>query len=112
VIDRDGHEVRRVTSILIDDRERKVRFLEVESGGFLGIGGETRLVHVDAVTEVVQDEVRIDQTRERVRGAPAYDPDLAREHSWNDPYYRDLFGYYGYAPYWTAGLAKSCSRII
>lgn len=101
--DSDGEDVGRVKSILIDDREQKVRFLETESGGFLGIGGETRLVPVDAVTEVNDDEVRIDQTRAHVHGAPAYDPKLARNRAWDDPYYDTVYDYYGYMPYWTAG---------
>ncbi|GAB4001109.1 hypothetical protein GCM10029992_35500 [Glycomyces albus] len=38
VVDVDGDEVGRVDSLLIDRGERKVRFLEVGSGGFLGMG--------------------------------------------------------------------------
>ena len=105
VLDREGEEVGKVNSILIDDHEQKVRFLEIESGGFLGIGGESRLVPVDAITEVSEDEVRIDQTREHVHGSPSYDPELVREYAWDDPYYGSLYGYYGYAPYWAPTYA-------
>jgi len=102
VVDREGEHAGKVQSILVDDREQKVRFLEVESGGFLGIGGETRLVPVDAVTAVTADEVHIDQTRDHVHGSPAYDPEVTRD---RDPYYDSLYGYYGYMPYWAPGYA-------
>lgn len=98
-VDRNGDEIGTVQSLLVDDAETKVRFLEVESGGFLGLGGESRLVPVDAVTEVTDDLVRIDQTRERVHEAPEYDPELAQ----TVDYYGDVYGYYGYAPFWGAG---------
>ena len=50
-------------------------------------------------SKIDDDHVHVDQTRERVAGSPAYDPDLAYEQD----YYGGLSGYYGYAPYWGAG---------
>jgi sporulation protein YlmC with PRC-barrel domain len=98
VLDRHGEELGTVDQLYIDDRERKVRFLQVASGGFLGIGQSTVLIPIDAITAVTNDEVRIDQSRERVAGAPPYDPTLAQKPSWPDYY-----GYYGYAPFWGPG---------
>jgi sporulation protein YlmC with PRC-barrel domain len=99
VRDNRGEEVGDVDDLLIDDRERKVRFLRVAAGGFLGIGETKFLVPVDAITHVGEDSVTIDQSRERVAGAPRYDPDLA----YDVDYYGGLYGYYGYPPYWTPG---------
>ena len=99
VLDRNGDEVGDVKSLLIDDRETKVRLLEVSSGGFLGLGGETRLVPVDAVIDVTEESVYIDQAREHVHDAPRYDPELTR----HEGYYADVYGHYGYAPYWAPG---------
>ncbi len=101
VIDRNGEEVGTVKSLLIDEEEAKVRFLELESGGFLGLGSDTRLVPVDAVARVDDEWVHIDQTQETVHGSPGYDPDLARDVA----YYDEVYGYYGYPPYWSAGYA-------
>jgi hypothetical protein len=84
---------------LIDEREEKVRFLEVESGGLLGLGSARRLVPVDAVESVKEDAVYVDQTREHVHGSPPYDPQLA----YDDSYYTDVYGHYGRPPYWTPG---------
>lgn len=101
VVDRAGGEIGDVDALMIDERERKVRFIQVASGGFLGIGERTFLLPVDAVRGVGGDAVQVDQTRERMIGSPAYDPDLTYERD----YYGDVAGYYGYAPYWTPGYA-------
>ena len=102
VLDRDGEEIGEVKGLLIDDDERKVRFLDVESGGFLGIGAETRLVPVDVVMNVSDDEVHVDESRERVHAAPAYDPDLVEQ---PEDYWGSYYGHYGRTPYWTPGYA-------
>ncbi len=101
VMDRDGEEIGDVKSLLIDERETRVRFLEVERGGFVGLGGETRLIPVDAVTRIADETVHVDATREHVHRAPAYDPELVDE----DTYFGSIYDYYGYAPYWAAGYA-------
>ncbi len=98
VLDSAGEEIGTIDDLLIDDRELKVRFLQVASGGFLGLGESKFLIPVDAVRRVGDDAVHISQTRERVAGAPRYDPDLAAEHDLADTY-----DYYGYMPYWGAG---------
>jgi len=99
VVDKAGEEIGHVDALLVDAAENKVRFLQVASGGFLGIGERTFLLPVDAVAKIDDDHVHVDQTRERVAGSPAYDPDLAYEQD----YYGGLSGYYGFAPYWGAG---------
>ncbi len=99
VVDPNGEEIGHVDALLIDDQESKVRFLRVASGRFLGIAEQTFLLPVDAVTRVGDDQVVVDQTRERIAGAPTYDPDL----TYDQEYYGGLYGYYGYGPYWSAG---------
>lgn len=98
VLDSNGDHIGDVDSIVIDEEEKKVRFLEVGSGGFLGIGEQKRLVPVDAVT-AVDDVVRIDQKRDTVAASAAFDPELvpARE------YYDELYRHYGYTPFWAPG---------
>lgn len=99
VIDRSGDEIGEVDALLIDDQEMKVRFLQVAAGGFLGIGERHFLIPIDAITRIDQDHVHVDQTRQDITGAPAYDPDL----SYDEDYYSGLYGYYGYRPYWGLG---------
>ena len=38
VLDKNGGNLGKVDDLMIDDVEHKVRFLQVESGGFLGLG--------------------------------------------------------------------------
>jgi len=101
VVDPAGQDIGTVDALLVDETESKVRFLQVASGGFLGIGQEMVLIPVDAITRIDDDHVHIDQTRERVAEAPAYDPTLAVDKT----YYGGLYGYYGYTPFWGAGYA-------
>ncbi len=68
VKDEDGDGIGTVADLLVDDREKRVRFLLVEHGGFLGFGQKRTLIPVDAIAE---DEVVIDQSRERVAAGPA-----------------------------------------
>lgn len=99
VKDKDGSDIGKVSDLLVDKTEHKVRFIEVSSGGFLGIGRDKTYIPVDAITAITSGEVRIDQTIKHITGAPLYDPSLVRE--------RDTYGsileYYGYVPYWTPG---------
>ena len=99
VIDSSGDEIGHVDALLIDDQERKVRFLQIASGGILGIGERRFLVPVDAVLGMENEHLIIDQTGEKVAGSPGYDPNLIYERD----YYDDLYTYYGYTPYWRPG---------
>ncbi|UNK71455.1 PRC-barrel domain-containing protein [Microbacterium sp. H1-D42] len=98
VKDSAGEDLGKVKDLLIDQDENRVRFMEVASGGFLGIGQDTSLIPIDAITAIAEDEVRIDQTRTEVAGAPAYDPDLVRERQRDT--YGEYLSYYGYPLWW------------
>jgi sporulation protein YlmC with PRC-barrel domain len=100
VVDREGEQVGEVDALLVDEQDRRVRFLEVGSGGFLGIGEEKRLIPVDAVVRVDDDAVQVDLTRQAVAGSPVYDPDVVQD---TPDYYEGLYGHYGYAPFWAPG---------
>jgi sporulation protein YlmC with PRC-barrel domain len=95
VLDTAGEDIGKVDDLLIDEQEQKVRFLQVSSGGFLGLGATKFLIPVDAITRMTEDAVYISQARERLTGAPRYDPSLVDER-----YLSDVYGYYGYSPYW------------
>ncbi|MFE5603385.1 PRC-barrel domain-containing protein [Streptomyces coelicoflavus] len=99
VADTDGNDIGKVEDLLVDEPERKVRFLLVAHGGFLGFGETKSFIPVEAVSHITDDQVFIDQFRERVSKAPVYDPDLTDE----PQYYSNVYGYYGYAPFWGPG---------
>ena len=91
--DKDGHDLGRIEGLLIDEVERKVRFMEVGSGGFLGLGESKSLIPVEAITHLEPDAVYIGHTREHVAGAPHYDPELVETRL---DYFFNLYPYYGY----------------
>ncbi len=108
VIDSEGEEVGEVDDLLVDDRETKVRFLEVASGGFLGLGATQLLIPVEAISRISEDVVHLNEMRQHIAGAPRYDPDLihrdAAEGEFAGPnYYEGVYRYYGYPPYWVPG---------
>jgi len=99
VIDSEGNDVGHVDDLMIDESHRKVRFLVVAAGGFLGIGEKRFWLPVDSVTALAEETVRVDTTVEHVKGAPGYDPEIVPSR----PYAADVYTYYGIAPYWGAG---------
>jgi sporulation protein YlmC with PRC-barrel domain len=99
VYDRAGDELGKVDDLLIDIEQSKVRLLRVEHGGILGIGTKAFFIPVDAVTEITDDAVQINESRDRIVGAPGYDPDLIDKTDQYEP----LYNYYGYQPFWGPG---------
>jgi CBS domain-containing protein len=97
-LDMADEELGKIDDLLIDEREQKVRFLQVASGGFLGLGTTKFLLPVDAIMRITPEAVYINQTREKIAGAPRYDPALVDE-----PYVGNLYTHYGYPPYWGLG---------
>jgi sporulation protein YlmC with PRC-barrel domain len=104
VIDKDEREFGSVEDLLIDDTEKRVRFLLVGSGGFLGLGERKFLIPVDAIKRITADRVCIDRAGDHVAQGPHYDPALADETQLQE-HLSTVYGYYGYMPYWGAGYA-------
>lgn len=107
VRDKDGKDLGTVHDLLIDDEEHKVRFLLVDHGGFLGFGEKKSFIPVDAVTEVTEDDVVVNQTREHVAGVPAYEPELVDDRN----YPARVYSHYGYEPFWGVGYSYSGSYL-
>lgn len=95
VYDESGEEIGRVEDLYADEQGRKVRFLEVSAGGFLGLGEERFLIPVEAVTGFGGDGVVVDQSPEKVAGSPPLDTDVVPQ----PPYQREVYDYYGYPEY-------------
>jgi sporulation protein YlmC with PRC-barrel domain len=96
VLDSEGNEIGHVSDLIIDEEERRVRFLEVSSGGFLGLGATKFLIPVEAIVNVDDHHVFLGHSRRHVADSPAYEPNLVKDPDWGAYY-----GYYGYTPYWT-----------
>jgi sporulation protein YlmC with PRC-barrel domain len=98
VLDANGKDIGEIDDLMIDDTEKKVRFIRVASGGFLGMGQTKFLIPVDAITRITNDTVHVNRNREHVAKSPVYDPDVVDEQ-----YFNRLYGYYGLVPFWSAG---------
>ena len=78
VVDVAGREIGHVKDLLIDTVEHKVWHLSVGFGGCFGIGGQTLLVPVDAITDMRSKTVHVDLSRQRVLESPRYDPPMTQ----------------------------------
>lgn len=94
VFDEEGEQIGRVEDLYADEVERKVRFVEVAAGGFLGIGEKHFLIPVEAITKVGKESLTVDQSRQKVVDSPPLDTSVVPQAS----YQRDIYDYYGYGP--------------
>lgn len=100
VHDRDGDDLGRIADLLIDHDQGRVRMLQVEHGGLLGIGATATFLPVEAITRIEDDIVYVGEPRERIAGAPPYDPDLVDANE----YFEEIYRHYGYLPYTGTGF--------
>jgi sporulation protein YlmC with PRC-barrel domain len=96
VLDSKEEEIGTVDGLMVDDEQKKVRFLRVKSGGFLGLGRTHVMIPVEAIARITPHAVCIDREREHLRGAPPYDPALVDDA--DEAYWGGVYGYYGFAP--------------
>lgn len=87
----DGANVGHVTEVI--DQDGKPAFLHVKENGLFGIGAESFLVPLDAVTGIDGDHVNVNKSREDLVGIPAHDGS-----SDHDPdYYHSFFTWWARA---------------
>jgi sporulation protein YlmC with PRC-barrel domain len=95
VKDKSGNDSGNVHDVFVDDRVRRARFLLVDHDGLLGIGEKKSVIPVDAIRATTSNEVFINDTCDHISLAPADDPDLINDRS----YQISIYGCYGYAHY-------------
>ncbi len=94
VYDRNGEQIGTVEHLYMDRQTKEVRYAGAGAGGFLGLGEKHFLIPLEAIAEVSDDRVTLDQDREKVTGSPDYDPAAAP----TPDHQRGVYDYYGY-PY-------------
>ncbi len=95
VFDNSGEEIGTVEDLFADEEERRVRFLVVGAGGFLGLGEKHFLVPIEALLEVKEDRVIVDQSSKKVADSPPFDPKVVPQPERQ----REAYDYYGYPPF-------------
>jgi hypothetical protein len=88
-----------VSDLLFDDRQWAVRYLVIDTGGWLV--GRRVLITPIAIRQVRWNDRAIDValTREQIEHSPDIASDLPVSRQKEIEYY----GYYGYPPYWSGG---------
>ena len=97
--DPHGQEIGEIKDLLVDTQERQVRFMVVGVGGFFGLGEKNVMVPVDAIASIDDHMVHVKEDGESVAGGPDYNPNLLLDRE----YHRDVYDWYGYPGFWTAG---------
>jgi sporulation protein YlmC with PRC-barrel domain len=105
VVDCDGVRLGHVSGLFIDVEHRKVRMMELRSGGFHGIGDRHFLIPIETVRAVTADEVHIGETSGRLLEAPVYDPLLVEPPT--SASLQSHYDHYGVTPTWSTGASSS-----
>jgi hypothetical protein len=87
-----GRYLGQVAHLYVDD-DRKLRFVDVVTGGFLGLGKTHHVVPVEAITEVTLNAVTLGVDQGTVESAPSLSNPLAVP---NDNLQRAVREHYGY----------------
>lgn len=76
VLDANGKEIGTIDDLLVDERNRKVRFVQISSGGFLGLGATKFMIPVEAISRINNDEVVVNESSDNSGVALRYSPRL------------------------------------
>ena len=77
VYDISDEQIGRVEDLYVYRESRLAKYLIVSAGGFLGVGKKHFLIPVEEVSrDVGEDQVRVNQNREKVLNSPEFDPDV------------------------------------
>lgn len=101
VVGNDGNDIGKVHDLLLDEHEGKVHFLEVKTGGFLGMGRDDLLIPIATIEGIdrAEERIRLNQTEDAIKGAPDYHLDDVND----QPYYQSVYQHYGLQPFWSQG---------
>lgn len=70
VFNENGDQIGSVEDFYVDTQEREVRFLEVSSGGFMGLGEKRFLIPVEAVSNFREGGITVGESREKSSESP------------------------------------------
>ncbi len=84
----DGSLIGRVDALYIDVAENRVRYLDVRTGGLLGIGQAHVLVPVESIGLVSYGEVWLAESGPLEGAGPPYDPEVLPDPALYSGHYR------------------------
>ncbi len=74
VFDRDGEAFGRLEDVFIHEDEKRLHYLDVRAGGFLGLGDRMFLIPLTLVDSIQGDRITLNETREKVINSPEVAP--------------------------------------
>ena len=93
VLDPGGRYFGYVANLYVDEDERQLRFLDVVTEGFLGLGRKHHLVPVEALSEEGPGSITLGVNQETVESAPTFpNPQVGPD----EEYQRTIREHYGY----------------
>ena len=93
--DSEGRFLGEVANLYVDEDTRELRFVDVVTGGFLGLGRKHHLIPVEAIATKTIGAFMLGVDQETVKRAPTFPDPLAGP---DDEYQRAIYEHYGYAP--------------
>lgn len=94
VIDSRGRITGTVENLYVDEDSRHLRFVDVVTSGFLGLGRKHHLVPVEAVSEEGPGSITLGVDQETVERAPIFpNPQVGAD----EEYQRTIREHYGYS---------------
>ncbi len=72
VLDSGFRHVGQVANLYVEEDSRRLRFVDVVTGGFLGLGRKHCLVPVEAITDQAPGSITLGVYRQTLESAPAF----------------------------------------
>jgi len=98
VIDSDGRDIGKVCDLLLDRGQMHIRFVEVTAWELPEEKMQKILVPIDAVTNITNDCITINQPWESLMNAPRYEPSRL-----NETILRRICKFFGSKLFWSPG---------
>ncbi|HEV3279466.1 MAG TPA: PRC-barrel domain-containing protein [Terriglobia bacterium] len=100
VVNLQGEDLGKIEDLMIDLERGRIAYAVLSFGGFLGMGDKLFAIPWDAFTvDTAQKRLVLNADKELLKKAPGFDknnwPDMT-----NSAWGAELYGYYGYRPYW------------
>ncbi len=107
VINSKGDDLGKVEDFIIDTAAGRVIYVVLSFGGFLGVGDKLFAIPWDTMDlNTDKHAFVLDVEKDRLKNAPSFN-----RNNWSDinsqDWARDVYNYYGQAPYWTTPSSMS-----
>ena len=72
VVDSGSRHIGQVENLYVEENSRRLRFVDVVTSGFLGLGRKHHLVPVEAITDQAPGSITLEVDQRALESAPAF----------------------------------------